>query len=51
MMHVDFLVGSVGDSPEVEPIATDATVSFTQVGGNRTRGTDDLIRQGFEGRF
>jgi hypothetical protein len=50
-MHVDFLGGSVGNSPEVEPIATDAPVSFAEVCGNRTRGTNDLIRQGPEGRF
>jgi hypothetical protein len=49
-MHVDFLGGSVGNSPEVEPIATDAPVSLAEVCGNRARGTNDLIRQGLDGR-
>jgi hypothetical protein len=32
----------------VEAIAADATVTFTEIGWDRTRCTDDLIRQGLQ---
>jgi hypothetical protein len=50
-VDVDFFCRSVGDPPEMRAIATDATVPFTQVRGNRSRGTDHLIRHGFQRRF